>query len=143
MQTIKTKMKRTKSKRTAKPAGQARPSTAKPQYIGVGSRTTHVILPIDEYERLMLADMAADAHRVAADPQSKWVDVDDFFAQVTAKRLVAARKAQGVTQQELANRLGVAQTQISRIEKNPDRTTLRTLKRIAKALKVDVKNLID
>jgi len=108
-----------------------------------GSRTTHVMVPIDEYERLIMEEGFAEAERAMSDPNSKWIDYDDYLAQTAVKRLVAARKSKGITQQELANRLGLAQTQISRIEKNPDRTTLRTLKRIAKALRVDVRDLID
>jgi transcriptional regulator with XRE-family HTH domain len=34
-----------------------------------------------------------------------------------------------------------AESQISRIERNPDRTTVRTLKRIARALNVSVSSL--
>lgn len=137
MQTVQTKKKRSVA-HGGKPNGE---STLR--YLVEGTRTTHVMVPIDEYERLMLAEMAADAERISSDPATKWTNVDDFFADVAAKRLVTARKAKGITQQELANRLGIAQTQISRIEKNPDRTTLRTLKRIAKALRVDVRDLID
>ena len=116
---------------------------SRPWYLMDGSRTTHVLLPIDEYERMVSAEAVAESERILDDPNIKWVDYDDYLAKTAAKRLVAARKAKGVTQQQLANRIGMAQTQLSRIERNPDRTTLRTLKRIAKALRVCVRDLID
>lgn len=137
MQTFKTKTKRTMSRA---PRVRKKPAL---RYIMEGSRATHVVLPIDVYDRMMLAEMARESQDITSNPGTKWTDVDDFFSQVAVRRIVAARKAKGITQQELANRLGLAQTQISRIESNPDRTSLKTLKRIAKALRVDVKNLID
>ncbi|MEX2213867.1 MAG: helix-turn-helix transcriptional regulator [Phycisphaeraceae bacterium] len=136
MQTVKTK----KKKRVKR--GPKVESRRAVRFVVEGSRTTHALVPIDEYERLLMAEMATEAERVLDDPNTEWVDVDDLFAEFAAERVTAARKAQGVTQQELANRLGMAQTQISRIERNPDRTTVRTLKRIAKALGVDVRKLI-
>jgi len=42
----------------------------------------------------------------------------------------------------LGRKLGIPQSQISRIERNPDHTTIRTLRRIAKALQVDIRALI-
>lgn len=107
-----------------------------------GSRTTHVVLPIDEYERLMLADIAREAERIMDDPNTKWIDADDYRAQRAASQLVTIRKERGMTQQQLANKLGMAQTQISRLERNPDRTTLRTLRRVAKALGVKIQSLV-
>ncbi|HKQ47016.1 MAG TPA: helix-turn-helix transcriptional regulator [Phycisphaerae bacterium] len=59
-----------------------------------------------------------------------------------ADLIAKARKAAGLTQAELAARLKLPQSQISRIERNPDRTTIRTLKRIAKSLGVDVSALV-
>jgi ribosome-binding protein aMBF1 (putative translation factor) len=107
-----------------------------------GDRATYVLLPIEEYERLM---HERDVDRLLArveDPNVKWVDADDLAIELAAESVVKARKAAGLTQTQLAKKLGVPQSQISRIERNPDRTTVRTLKRIAKALRVDVSALI-
>ena len=133
-----------------------RPGTrrgAKPSPVRKGDRSnlptvyengsaTHVLLPIEEYERLLLAEMAQDAEHIAADPSTKWTDFDGFALEVAGQRIAAARKAQSITQTGLGKKLGIAQAQISRIERNPDRTTLKTLKRIAKALNVDVRQLV-
>jgi DNA-binding XRE family transcriptional regulator len=50
-------------------------------------------------------------------------------------QLVEARQAAGLTQRELAKRLGVSQAQVARIEKRGyDAYTLRTLRRYVQAL---------
>lgn len=104
-----------------------------------GDRATYVLLPIEEYERLM---HERDVDRLLArveDPSVKWVDADDLAIEFATESVVKARKAAGLTQAQLAKKLGMPQSQISRIERNPDRTTVRTLKKIAKALRVDVR----
>ncbi len=58
------------------------------------------------------------------------------------QRIAKARKAAGITQKQLGDRLRIPQSQISRIERKPDHTTVRTLKRIARALNVSVRSLI-
>lgn len=56
--------------------------------------------------------------------------------------LYSARKALGWSQAELGKRVGIPQSQISRIECHPDATTIRSLKRLAAALGVSVLSLI-
>jgi DNA-binding XRE family transcriptional regulator len=127
--------------RRSSPAEQSPRETEFPVLMQ-GDRATYVLLPIEEYERLM---HERDVDRLLArveDPNVKWVDADDLAIELAAESVVKARKAAGLTQTQLAKKLGVPQSQISRIERNPDRTTVRTLKRIAKALRVDVSALI-
>lgn len=115
-----------------------------------GDRVTHVIVPIEEYEELVKADMELELVTELEgkgidpfdDPNVEWVDAEQFALQLAADRIVQARKARKMTQKQLAEKLGVPQSQISRIERNPDRTTVRTLKRIAKALNADIRSLI-
>jgi DNA-binding XRE family transcriptional regulator len=52
------------------------------------------------------------------------------------------REAKGMTQEELADAVGMMRNNISRIEAAKHRPTLETLERIAKALKVPVADLI-
>ena len=103
---------------------------------------THVLVPVDEYEKLIKADMVAGAIAKLDDPASQYVDADDFALELAAERIAKARKAKGLTQKQLGDKLRLPQSQISRIERNPDRTTVRTLKRIARALGVDVSALV-
>ncbi len=104
--------------------------------------TTHILLPIEEYDRLMLADMVQSVLSKMDDPDDQFVDAEVVALEFAAEKIVAARKAAGLTQKQLGAKLKIPQSQISRIERNPDRTTVRTLKRIAKALKVDVSALV-
>jgi len=71
-----------------------------------------------------------------------FIDADDLAIELATESVVKARKAAGLTQAQLAKKLGMPQSQISRIERNPDRTTVRTLKKIAKALRVDVRAFV-
>lgn len=100
------------------------------------------MVPVDEYERMELAQLAAEAMAALQDPKTKWVDYDAVKLQWAGQRIAEARKARGWSQAELGKRMGLAQTQISRIERNPDSSTLRTLKKVAAALGVDVRGLI-
>lgn len=52
------------------------------------------------------------------------------------------REAKGITQEELADAVGMMRSNISRIEAAKHRPTLETMERIAKALKVSVADLI-
>jgi UDP-N-acetylglucosamine 1-carboxyvinyltransferase len=101
-------------------------------------RTTHVVVPVDEYERLLLADMVQSALAKRDDPDTEYIDADDFGIELAAQSVAEARKAAGLTQKQLGEKVGIPQSQVSRIERRPDRTTVRTLRRLAKALKVDV-----
>jgi len=82
--------------------------------------------------------MARGAFDKLEDPNVQWVDADDVAIEFATEELVKARKAARLTQKQLGQRIGVPQSMISRIERRPDRTTVRTLKRIAKALGVNV-----
>ena len=111
-------------------------------YVVENGEPAYVLVPTEEYERMVKAEMARDAEKILEDPNVEWVDADEFALQLAADRIARARKAKNLTQKQLAQRLKVPQSQISRIERNPDRTTVRTLKRIARALGVDVSALI-
>ena len=60
----------------------------------------------------------------------------------TGDRIKAARKAAGVTQLELAKRIGVTESYISMYERNKRNPKLETLRKIALALGVDLDELI-
>jgi DNA-binding XRE family transcriptional regulator len=114
-----------------------------PAQIIRNGRVEWILIHPAEYERLVRADMIEEAAgQLAADADTEWVDADDLALDLAADRLAKARKAAGLTQKQLADKLGIPQSQISRIERNPDRTTVRTLKRIAQALRVDISKLV-
>jgi len=105
-------------------------------------RPTHVLIPLEEYERLVKSWLIDRAIAKIDAPDEDFVDADDFFAQLAAEKVVKARRAAGLTQKQLGAKLRLPQSQISRIERNPDHTTVRTIKRIAKALGVNVSALV-
>jgi ribosome-binding protein aMBF1 (putative translation factor) len=108
-----------------------------PAYVVENGRPAYVLVPVDEYERMVKASMID-----SADDDVEWVDGDVLRRQLAGERVAAARKAAGLTQKQLGAKLKLPQSQISRIERNPDHTTVRTLKRIAQALGVDVSALV-
>lgn len=102
-----------------------------------------MLVSIEEYEELIQSRLAAEAlAAIESSDTSDFIDADDQALLFAAERIAAARQAKGMTQKQLGDKLGLPQSQISRIERNPDRTSVRALKRLAKALGVDVRSLI-
>lgn len=142
----KTKKKAKSRKRPVAPArrgnGKADPNQRERPYIVENGLPTHVLVPIEEYEELIKSGMAARAIAQIERGDDDFVDASDFALVLAAERIANARKAQGLTQKQLGEKLNLPQSQISRIERNPDHTTIRTLKRIARALSVDIAALV-
>ena len=70
-----------------------------------------------------------------ADPEFRRVYEEESAKKELWLQLVEARQAAGLTQAEVANRLGVSQAQVARIEKRGyDAYTLTTLRRYVSAL---------
>ncbi len=118
-----------------------KPEAAHPYVISDG-RPAYVLVPIDEYESMVKRSMADAAIEQVERGDDDFVDADELALELAAERIAAARKAKGWTQTQLGLKLKLPQSQISRIERNPDRTTIRTLKRLARALGVDVSALV-
>jgi HTH-type transcriptional regulator / antitoxin HipB len=103
---------------------------------------THVLMTVEDYERLMDRLMVRSAIAKLDDPNTEYIDAWEAGRRLAADRIINARKAAGLTQKQLGDKLGLPQSQISRIERSPDHTTVRTMKKIAKALGVDVSALV-
>lgn len=70
-----------------------------------------------------------------ADPERRAVYEEEAAKSDLWLQLVEARQAAGLTQAEMAERMGVSQAQVARIEKRGyDAYTLNTLRRYVKAL---------
>jgi DNA-binding XRE family transcriptional regulator len=100
------------------------------------------IVPKEELERLLQQAELQEMIGMLEDPNAKRVDLGNYKLRVAGSTVAAARKARGLTQVQLARQLKLPQSQISRIERNPDHTTVRTLKKIATALNVNARQLL-
>ena len=73
--------------------------------------------------------------RYFADPENRRFYEEEAVKKELWLQLVEARMAAGLTQEELGKRLGISQSQVSRIEKRGyDAYTLTTLRRYVQAL---------
>ncbi|GMU35258.1 MAG: hypothetical protein AMXMBFR20_31300 [Planctomycetia bacterium] len=130
------------SKRTSKKRGDKASPTGKASRRSKGPSEAYVLVPLDEYRRLADAGLLDSALARLADKSERVVDAEKFALELAADRITKAREAAGLTQAQLGEKLSLPQSQISRIERNPDHTTIRTLKKIARALGVDVSALV-
>ena len=78
---------------------------------------------LDEYLARQLQDPAFQAEYDALAPE---------FAIIQA--IIDARKASGLTQKQLAEKSGIAQADISRLERGNANPSLRTLRRLAQGM---------
>jgi DNA-binding XRE family transcriptional regulator len=70
-----------------------------------------------------------------SDPERRAIYEEEAAKSALWLQLVEARQAAGLTQEELAERLGVSQTQVARLEKRGyDSHSLNSLRRYVKAL---------
>ena len=73
--------------------------------------------------------------KLLADPQTRAIYNEEAAKKEVWLQLVEARMDAGLTQEQLAKRLGVSQAQVARIEKSGyDAYTLRTLRRYVEAI---------
>lgn len=67
---------------------------------------------------------------------------EDTASEALAVRLRRIIKHRGLTQKELAARIGISPVMISRVLKDPDRSKVDTLRKIAQALDIDLREII-
>ena len=60
----------------------------------------------------------------------------------TGEMVKDARNAKGLTQLQLAEKVGVSQVQISRIEKGLNSPSIKTVKALAKALRIPARDIL-
>lgn len=65
------------------------------------------------------------------------------YLKLLGERIVGLRKKQGLTQVQLAEKLGTEHAQIGRLERGETNSTIVILRRIAKELNVSVSELVD
>ena len=76
-----------------------------------------------------------DRAHMVADPEMRRIYEEESKKKAVWLQLVEARQDAGLTQEEVARRMGVSQAQVARIEKRGyDAYTLKTVRRYIKAL---------
>lgn len=88
-------------------------------------------IPNDKLQRFLNEQMK--------DPEFKaeWDALDPEFSVIEA--MLKARKESGLTQKQLSERTGIAQTDISKLERGNANPSLRTLQRLAAGMGMKVK----
>jgi DNA-binding XRE family transcriptional regulator len=100
-----------------------------------------ILVEEGEWQRLRQLAASADAKSNGPLPDLPPADVEGnrpavAYARVAiARKVIEARRAAGLSQEELARRAGVRQETISRIESGKHSPTIRTVEKIDRALK--------
>jgi DNA-binding XRE family transcriptional regulator len=106
------------------------------------------VIPYEEYLELLekaetLEDTIALERAIAA-PDEEAVPQHVVESLLAGENpLKVWRTYRGLTQMQLAEKTGLSQSQIAMIESGEREGTVKVLKRIAKALKVDIDDLVD
>ena len=95
------------------------------------------VIPWDEYRKLL-------ENQLDADESDVWFPHDVVKANVNGDSLIKAwREHFGLTQQELADRSGIKQPSLARLEKADANPRQDTLKKIAEAMDIQVEQLME
>jgi DNA-binding XRE family transcriptional regulator len=106
-----------------------------------------VQMPFEDYK--MLIDTLEDAEDIEAVRAAKISNQRTYPAEVVFKTLegkspiLAYREYFGLTQQQLADKIGISRVMISDIESGKKSGSIKTIKQIAKIFDVDVDMLIN
>jgi len=105
-----------------------------------------VAIPVEVWERIVeeFEDAAAAlrAKAIMADASDPIIPLEDGRRELFDNHIKKVRKRKGLTQVQLAKKLGISQGRVSEIEHLDYRPTIKTYRRVAKALGCEVKDLI-
>lgn len=101
-----------------------------------------VVMEAEEYERLLDELDALEARRISEDRSDPVLCRKDMKGGFVTNHIAEVRESLGVSQKELASRLGLEQSTVSRWEKKDANLTLDTVRKIAKALGCPAHRLI-
>lgn len=117
------------------------------QIIKQGEQPEWAVIPYQEYLDLLekaetLDDVAAYDKAVAADEE--WIPHEVVKSLAEGKNPIKVWRAyRGLTQHDLAEKTGLSQSYLAMMENGEREGTVKALKRIAKALDVDIDDLVD
>ena len=125
------------------PHDETSSSSTHPRIV-LGDKVTHVLVPIALYEQLFGGELPdAAIHQIVGLSKDEWQDAGELACRIARNRIKNARKAAGLTQIQLAEKAGMTQSEISRIESAPHKSTGQTLRKIANVLNVNIDALLD
>lgn len=111
----------------------------------VGGRQV-VVIPTDIWEEVveLLEDYAdlRDARAIMDDHKDEVISLEEARHIILDNHIKKVRRRKKMTQKELAKKLSISQTRVSQIENTDYRPTIKTYRRVAKALGCEVKDLI-
>jgi len=120
------------------------------QIIERNGEPEYAVLPIEEYRRLL--ELAEEAEEIRAGNRAKAelaASEDELVPAGVVERLFSGkspvavwREYRGLTQERLAREAGVGKSYISQIESGKKTGSVTVLKRIARALQVDLDHLV-
>lgn len=118
---------------------------------------THVIVPVDEYNRLCDESRAGAAassptcgfsdHEIdeaiatLTSPDTQWHDAEDVVLDILREGIAPVRKRLGLTQEQLASRIGLSQSRVSRLEGASEDVTIAMLRRIAEVVAAEARTV--
>jgi DNA-binding XRE family transcriptional regulator len=109
----------------------------------------HALIPIAEYNQLLVELEDRDDERFAKTAEERRVVGEEYLPIEMVDSLLAGesalrvwRKHRGLKQLELAALSGVVNSQISNIERGERNASLETWQRLAKALRVDLDDIV-
>ena len=105
-----------------------------------------VAIPVEVWERIVeeLEDAAAAlrAKAIMADASDPIISLEESRKELFDNHIKRVRKRKRMTQVQLAKKLGISQGRVSEIEHLDYRPTIKTYRRVAKALGVDITELL-
>ncbi len=113
-----------------------------PKFVEVRRGKRLVILDEAEYNCLLDVADAAEARRILADDADPELDWPEAGRGLVTNRIAAVRASRNLSQRNLAAKLEVKPSTLSRWEKKDANLTLETLRKIAKALNCPITSLI-
>ena len=107
------------------------------QIIEHNGKPLFVIVPYEEYKKL-----TEDKHIESEDKEVTFPHEVVEKSIIEDKGLIRAwREYKNISQEEMANRMGITQAAYSQMEKPKARLRIKTLEKIAAALEVDIEQL--
>ena len=108
-----------------------------PQIIIQNGKPAFAVIPWDEYQKLIYTQVTSDESDV-------WFPNEVVKANVRGDSLIKAwREYYKLTQAKLAAKAGMKQSSLARLEKSATNPRKSTLTKLAKAMGIEVEQLID